>query len=1176
MDIDQDLTQGSLIQRFAALAPALAAVFDRYAQNAARLLGASAGMVVFAGRETMWSQARASTDWVGLPHDARLGIGAFQAGPTPVASVLLSNTHGQLPAIPPSRFYAGATLRTDDGVCLGTIWVRFDRPWDDRGAPPLAMLESLATTLTAEISLHARLAAQDRRLAEFAFFQDLNATIASEGDFRDGLTALLRRSCQNLGADYVLVPQLRRDGATCRFVGGVAAQGVNDELARSIAALLAQGPVSMDQIGCGNLLRLSGSEDQRAIADTGVIDPVTLAGCSALRTVVAAGIQRQLAVPLALGGRRFAVAVGFSCLPDVDRVVGMLRKMVVSITPLLQAQMHELALERSRYQLGRANRALQALSACGQAVTHAVSEAALIEMICKIVVESGQYRSAWVSFAEGGPERRLRMVTEAGIGADDLHHAIMSWGDDPYGQGPTGVAVRENRPVILADVVRAPSYAPWRRLAMHHGYDVCVALPLAYQNQAHHHDGAHGGDRPGAVFGALTICGTAAHGPIEGEELNFLIELAAQLAAGIEMRRERAQAALAVMRQQVERDQAEAARRLSEQRLTRLLDASPTVIYALEPDADETDTALFRAVEISSNVERLFGYRVEEALRPGWWMTHLHPADRAAAIECNRRLGHVDLAVHRYRFALPDGTYRWVRDEMTLVRDAHGRPKRIVGAWVDITEKQSANEEIDRLAYFDTLTGLANEHRWRQRLAKAVSDHAQVGADNPAASEDITVPRAAWSVFLLEIEGLAQISEVWGQAVVDAVEVECARRLKNGLRASDELARLRSGRFGVILFGVSERPGAKAVARARLRELARQLATQIAAPIQVGERICHVTATIGIAVSPTEASATGPSPTGPSPTGPSEVEALIQSADIALSAARRHGEVVRAGGLIAQFSPPMQQEVNARYAVESELRSGLADRRFELWLQSQVDHDGRVVGAEALLRLRSAGGELISPAIFIPVAEATGLIGRIGAVVREQACAILAATPVAVLPRLSVNVSPRELHRPNFVRNLCQQIRDAGVAPGRLVLEITENSLIERPEDIVVTLAALRAFGLNLSIDDFGTGYSSLAYLHRLPIQEVKLDQRFIGDLPDQRRGVGLVEAMLTMARRLGFDIVAEGVETEAQAQFLRQAGCPTLQGYLFDRPMPADAWLARAAHRAPWTAMSAILAKVP
>lgn len=1118
MDFDQEVTGTEVLQRYTALLPVLAELFDRYARIVAALFGAPTGRVTFIGHETVWPRGQAGSDWGAMP--------------------------------PP--FCAGAPLRTDDGVCVGTICVLDDRPRDDFGAEQIAMLESLAEALMADISLRERLAEQDRQLAEFAFCQDLNATIAREGDFRDALTATLRRWCQALGADYFLVPRLRRDGATCRFVVGVASPTAGEALDAPVAALLAGGPFAIDQVGCGTVLSRACPSDGVEIADTGSIDPVGLAGCNALGGLVAAGVRRQLAAPIKLEGRHFAVVVGFSRLPDPACVVRMLREIVLSIGPLLQGRMREFALERSQYQLSRANRALRALSACSQAVTRAASEAALITRICRIVVESGQYRSAWVSVAEGGPARRLRMVAEAGIGADDFHQVVMTWGDDPYGQGPTGVAVRENRPVMLADVAHAPSYAPWRRLAMDYGYDVCVALPLAYQVK-NSHDGT---DQPGAVFGALTICGTAAHGPIEDEELGLLVELAANLAAGVEMRRERARAALAVMRQQVERDRAEAARRLSEQRLTQLLDASPTVIYALEPGAGETDLASFRAVEISSNLERLFGYPPQDALMPGWWRPHVHPADRAAAIACIRRLENTHSVVHRYRFALPDGTYRWVRDEMTLLRDRNGRPQRIVGAWVDITEKQSANAEIDRLAYFDTLTGLANEHRWRQMLDNALS-----GRDHPGGSDqavlDGTAPNgAAWGVIVLELEGLARIGEVWGQVVVDAVVVECARRLKTGLRASDALGRLTSGRFGVILFGLSDRPGARAAARARLREVARQLATRIAAPIHVGERICHVTATIGIAATPKDTAT---------------VETLIQSADIALNAARSQGEVVRAGGLIAQFSPPMHQAVTARHAVESELRRGLAEQRFELWLQSQVDHDGRVVGAEGLLRLRGADGQLISPTVFIPVAEATGLIGRIGAVVREQACAILATTPEAVLPRLSVNVSPRELHRPDFVRSLCQQIRNSGVAPGRLVLEITEDSLIERPEEIVVKMAALRAFGLNLSIDDFGTGYSSLAYLHRLPIQEVKLDQRFIGDLPDQRRGVGLVEAMLTMARRLGFGIVAEGVETEAQAQFLRMAGCPTLQGYLFDRPAPAAAWLARVGRVKP-----SILAETP
>lgn len=1149
MDIDPDLKQAAARRRYTALLPGFTAVLDRYSKKIATLFGTSAGLVAFAGHQAMWPAGDGRADATAIPPQALWGQSPYDDG---ACLIMPGGAHNQRQGVLAQRFYACVKLRDDDGACLGTIWAIDDRPRDDFGASQIAMLESLAEALMAEIGLHARLAEQDRQLAEFAFCQDLNATIAREGDFRDALTATLRRWCQALGADYFLVPRLRRDGATCRFVVGVASPAAGAALESAIAALLAGGPFAIDQVGCGRVLRDAHSNGEIDVADTGLIDPAVRAGCGALGDVVAAGVRRQLAAPIMLEGRHFAVVAGFSQLPDPACVVRMLREIVLSIGPLLQGRMREFALERSQYQLSRANRALRALSACSQAVTRAVSEAALIETICRVVVESGQYRFACVSFAEGGPTRRLRMVAEAGIETDDLREIIMTWGNDPYGQGPTGMAVRENRPVMLADVAHAPSYAPWRHLAMDYGYDVCLALPLAYRTASRDNDG----DQPGAVFGALTIFGIAAHGPIEAEELGLLVELAANLAAGIEMRRERARAALAVMRQQVERDRAESARRLSEQRLTQLLDASPTVIYALEPEAGETDLASFRAVEISSNIERLFGYPARDALMPGWWGPRVHPADRAAAIACIKRLGSTHSVVHRYRFALPDGTYRWVRDEMTLLRDGNGRPRRIVGAWVDITDKQSANAEIDRLAYFDTLTGLANGHRWRQMLDDALSGRAVAVGDDEAASAGPGWFGNAWGVFLLELEGLAQIGEVWGQAIVDAVVVECARRLKTALRASDPLARLTSSRFGVILSGLSDRPSARAAADARLRDVARQLATRIAAPIHVGERICHVTATIGIAATPRDAAT---------------VESLIKSADIALNAARNQGEVVRAGGLIAQFSPPLQQAVTARHAVESDLRRGLAERRFELWLQSQVDHDGRVVGAEGLLRLRGADNQLIAPAVFIPVAETTGLIGRIGALVREQACAILAATPASVLPRLSVNVSPRELHRPDFVRSLCQQIRESGVAPGRLVLEITENSLIERPEETVVTMAALRAFGLNLSIDDFGTGYSSLAYLHRLPIQEVKLDQRFISDLPDQRRGVGLVEAMLTMARRLGFGIVAEGVETEAQAQFLRMAGCPTLQGYLFDRPTPAAAWLARVGRVEP-----SILAKTP
>ncbi len=1130
MDIDLEPKRLALVQRYTALLPRFSALLDRFAERAAGLLAAPIGLVTLIDHETVWVAGQTGPHLSALPRHTSFCTQVLHQG-----CPLLIPDSSQNPRFTalPERFYAGVPLRSADGFCIGTVCVLDTHARTDIGDHHLSMLQILADQLISELDLHERIADQDQRLAEFTFRQELNASLARKGDFRESLTSTLSYWCATLGADYFLVPRIRSDGQTCRIIVAVA-------------ALLAGGPYPLDQIGCGTALAThplspSGMNQAQAepdatitVADTGLLDATSLDGSGALSGLVTAGLRQQFAVPMVLGGQHFAIAIGYVAPPDPVSVVRLMRDTAVAVSPLLQGRIRELKIEHAQYQLSRANLALRALVACAQSLARAASEAALIQSICKILVDSGQYRVASICFAEPGPDRRLRIAAAAGLSAEARAQVEMSWRDDASGQGPSGVAVRENRVVVLANVAEAPSYAPWRPIALEHGYNIGIALPLA--------------DQTGTAFGALTVFGIAEQGSIDRQELNLLTELASNLAAGIGMRRERARAALAVMREQIDRDRAESARRISEQRLAQLLDASPTVIYGLEPEAGATDLASFRVVEISSNLERLFGHKPQHALAPDWWWRHVHPADRTEALININRLTTESAVVHSYRIARADGSYRWVRDELSLISDPNGKPLRIVGAWVDITEKQIADVEINRLAYQDTLTGLANDHRWRAMLAEAFAPPTFLPPASPIAwpaPGPSTLPQTKWGIFLLELEGLSQIGEVWGQPVVDAVVKECARRLQSALRASDGLARLTPSRFGVLLSGLSTLKTGRATAQLRLREIARKLARRIASPIRVGERTCHVTATIGIAAPPDDA--------------PS-IEAMMQSADIALNAARAQRDTARTVGAIAQFSPPMQQAVTARHTIESELRTGLNDERFELWLQSQVDNAGRVVGAEALLRLRSANGSLIPPGLFIPIAEATGLISRLGAVVHAKACAILASTPEAILPRLSINVSPRELHRADFVRRLCHQIRDFGIAPHRLILEITESTLIERPEAVVLKLNALRAFGFNLSIDDFGTGYSSLASLRSLPIQEIKLDRSFISDLPDQMRSVGLVKAMLTMARRVGFSVVAEGVETEAQAHFLQKAGCPTLQGYLFGRPIPATDWLAQPA----------------
>ena len=1130
MDIDLEPKRLAVVQRYTALLPEFSALLNRFAERAAGLLAAPIGLVTLIDHETVWIAGKTGPHLSAVPrHTSFCTQVLFQGCPLLIPDAT-QNPH--FTALP-ERFYAGVPLRSEDGFCLGTLCVLDTKPRADIGDAHLSMLQILADQLISELSLHERIADQERRLAEFTFRQELNATLARKGDFRESLTSTLSYWCATLGADYFLVPRVRSDRQTCRIIVAVAAPTANPALREAVAALLAGGPYKLDQLGCGTALTAHAPTPSEAdpaptesdaiitVADTGLLNAAALEGAQALSDLVAAGLRQQFTVPMMLGGQHFAIAIGYSVPPDPVGVARMMRDTAVAIWPLLHGRVRELKIEHAQYQLRRANLALRASVACAQTLSHAASEAALIQSICKILVDSGQYRIASICFAEPGPTRQLRIAASAGISAETHQSIEISWRDDPSGHGPTGVAVRENRVVILANITEAPSYAPWRPIALEHGYDICVALPLT--------------DQTGAAFGALSVFGIAEHGSIDRQELALLAELASNLAAGIGMRRERARAALAVMREQIDRDRAESARRASEQRLAQLLDASPTILFALEPEHNAAEPHSFRVVEMSSNLQRLFGYSPEQAMVPGWWRRHIHPADYTETYQQLHRLAHESPLVLRYRFARADGHYRWVRDELSLIADPTGKPLRILGAWADITEKQIADIEINRLAFQDTLTGLANDHRWHTMLSEAFGPQ----DDNQTKN----------GVFLLELEGLSQISEVWGQPVVDAAVKECARRLRAGLRASDGLARLTPNRFGVLLTGLSTLKTGRATAQLRLREIARKLARRIASPIRVGERTCHVTAIIGIAAPPDDA--------------PS-IEAMMQSADIALNAARAQRDTAHTVGAIAQFSPPMQQAVTARHSIESELRAALNDERFELWLQSQVDNAGRVVGAEALLRLRGTDGGLIPPGQFIPIAEATGLISRLGALVHAQACAILATTPEAILPRLSINVSPRELHRADFVRRLCHQTRDSGIAPHRLILEITESTLIERPEAVVLKLNALRAFGFNLSIDDFGTGYSSLAYLRSLPIQEIKLDRSFIADLPHQPRSVGLVKAMLTMARRIGFGVVAEGVETEAQAAFLRKSGCPILQGYLFARPIPATDWLTQPALREP------------
>jgi len=283
------------------------------------------------------------------------------------------------------------------------------------------------------------------------------------------------------------------------------------------------------------------------------------------------------------------------------------------------------------------------------------------------------------------------------------------------------------------------------------------------------------------------------------------------------------------------------------------------------------------------------------------------------------------------------------------------------------------------------------------------------------------------------------------------------------------------------------------------------------------------------------------------------VDRLLKQADVALYQAKDAGR-----NLVRFFNPAMQAAIDTRTALESALRLALENDEFELYYQPQVDQDGGLIGAEALIRWRQPNRDLVSPAEFIPLAEETGLILPIGQWVLDTACAQLKAwegDPHTQALQMSVNVSALQFHQHDFVAAVQQSLVSSGINPARLKLELTESVVLGNIDVVIERMQQLNALGVSFALDDFGTGYSSLSYLKRLPLQQVKIDQSFVRDVTENPNDAAIVRAILAMSHTLGLQVIAEGVETQAQCDFLQQNNCVAYQGFLFGKPTPIAGW---------------------
>ncbi|QCP14653.1 EAL domain-containing protein [Pseudoduganella umbonata] len=446
------------------------------------------------------------------------------------------------------------------------------------------------------------------------------------------------------------------------------------------------------------------------------------------------------------------------------------------------------------------------------------------------------------------------------------------------------------------------------------------------------------------------------------------------------------------------------------------------------------------------------------------------------------------------------------------VRDAAGRISHAFSLLTDISVHKNAEARMQRMANYDALTGLPNQGLLMQLLGQAMTEARR--------------NREPGALLVVEVTRLGAIADTLGHDVGNAVLVEAGRLLRSRLREGDILARLGGGKFAVALPRIDRREHAALVAR--------KLVDVLSTPIAVGTHALQVGTQVGIAVWPEDAEEPG---------------ALLRGADVA---AMRAGASMEPA--LQFFSEEMNQRVREHLRIESELREALANGELMLYYQPKVSlRSGRIVGAEALLRWRHPVRGLVSPGVFIPVAEETGLITELGNWVIEEACGQIRRWREAglAMPPVAVNLSARQ-----FDRGLPQRMADAlerhQVRPEQIMLEITESLLVRGAEPVVAIMNELVAMGLALALDDFGTGYSSLAYLKKFPISTLKIDRAFVVGLPHEENDCAIARAIVTMGQQMRQEIVAEGVETMDQMAFLRDLGCDQLQGYLFSQPVPA------------------------
>lgn len=722
-----------------------------------------------------------------------------------------------------------------------------------------------------------------------------------------------------------------------------------------------------------------------------------------------------------------------------------------------------------------------ALSQCNQAIVRCNSEAELFPKICHDAVTFGGMKMAWIGLFDE-QSQRLKSVASYGVGVEYLDLLNISIdANDINGRGPSGTALREDKAFWCLDLSNDPATDIWDELSIRFEWGASASLPL---------------HRNGKVIGTFNIYADD-KSVFDEAGRNLLLEMATDIDFALD-------------HFQIESERVQFKDQLleSEENARLVLENSIDAIINMDSEG--------LVIEWSGAALNMFGYKREDALGRTLSELIIPIRDRDAHNQGLRRVLTTNkptitgrlVEVNALRI---DGTEFPVEMSIAQIRRGGGV---FFSAFIrDITERKQSESQIQRLAHFDTLTGLPNR--------TMLQDHFKYGLSL------VKRNNGNLAVIFLDLDHFKDINDTLGHSIGDVLLIELARRLQSMLREEDTLSRLGGDEFILILPGTDVHGAAN---------VSQKLLSIMAEPYHIEPYELTVTGSIGVALYPNDGT---------------DLEILSQKADTAMYRAKQEG---RNGYRF--FTAEMQATSARNLRLVTALRHALNHKQLSLHYQPQLSiHDEHIIGAEALLRWQHPEFGSVLPTEFIPIAEDSGLILPIGEwVLREAVQQAKTWMENGHGPLImAVNLSAIQFRHPDLPDLVTRILNEVGLAPEYLELELTEGVAMHDPQGAIAVMNNLHERGIRMSIDDFGTGYSSLSYLKKFKVYKLKIDQSFVRDISTDVEDKAIVSAIISMARSLGLQTIAEGVETIEQLGYLRDQGCDEVQGYLYSKPITAD-----------------------